>query len=310
MTRRSFDEVILVLGGLIREGIQLRVAFVSAGFLYLSIACAFGQTTTASQIRILQEALVWTTDYEGLIDGKLGPETAKAIINFQTRIGDTPSGVLTQVETQRLLLEGNANKDRSGFKQVTDSNVGVSVGIPLTLLNTPTHTKWGKHWESPKTGLSIDLLRFNADVSLKDLHDKLVSINNRTISYDRFVDNDWFVIAAFEGDAAVYVRANVVQLPNLPSEIRGFSIWMSKYRPKGYQAIPPAMLSSFRSNTDARTDALPVPLNVGGPFLPPPPSLPVNPPPGRPLETTGAAAPVGSCFKGLGDCPPILNAFK
>jgi peptidoglycan hydrolase-like protein with peptidoglycan-binding domain len=290
----------------------VRSAFLSAVTLCLSVAHADAQSLTEDEIRIQQEALIWTTEYEGLIDGKLGPGTRTAINKFQARIRDAVTGVLTPGEVQQLVREGNANKNSFEFRQVIDSNVGVSVGIPHKLLTGPVSTKWGKHWDSSR--LSIDTLRFGADVTLKDLHDKLISINNRQISYDRLVDDDWFVISAFEGDAAVYVRANVVRPQNGHSEIRGFSVWMSKDRPSSYQSIPPAMLSSFRSNTDTKTD---VSQNMGGPIKPlpgdppiPAPTLRVNPAPIRPLETTGDPRQVGPCFNGLGDCPAILSSFK
>lgn len=280
--------------------------FAIAALLCLSGSSAFGQAMPKDQVRILQEALIWTTDYEGLIDGKFGPETRQAINKYQGRIGDAVTGMLTDSELERLVKEGHARKAQFGFRQVTDSNVGVSVGIPLKLLSSPRFTKWGKHWESDD--LSVDLLRFGGDVSLKDLHDRLIKINDRKVTYDRFIDDDWFVIAAFEGNAAVYIRANLVPLANQSSEIRGFSIWMSKSRPDAYQSIAPAMLSSFRSNDDTRSDVSP-PMG-GDKFIPAPPTLPVNPPPARPLAATGTAAQVVPCFKGLGDCPPVLNSFK
>jgi hypothetical protein len=144
-------------------------------------------------------------------------------------------------------------------------------------------------------------LRLNSDISFHDLFLKLKTMNGRRVSYERFVDNDWFVIAAFEGDAAVYVRANLVSPADQRPEIRGFSVWMGKDRPTSYEAIPPAMLSSFRWNTDKKNDASAnapmgalVPLNSDKP-----PVVAANPPPPRAIATTG---PPANCINGLGDC--------
>ena len=160
---------------------------------------------------------------------------------------------------------------------------------------------------SEKNGIAIDTLRLK-DTSLRDLYDKFLSINHRRITYQRFVDDNWFVIAAFEGDATVYVRANLVHFADQPDEIRGFSIWMSENRPDSYQSIAPAMLSSFRFNSDTRRD-------VGTPRIvakdnsaksrggnSQPPELLVTP------NTKPAA--IGSCFNGLGDCPMSIFAFR
>jgi peptidoglycan hydrolase-like protein with peptidoglycan-binding domain len=278
---------------------------------------ATGDTLSDKAIRIQQEALIWTTDYEGLVDGKMGGETTKAIKKFQSRLGNAPTGTLTSPELEALVKDGFAKRTAAGFRQYTDHKSGVSVGIPENLLPAPKDVSWGKSWDNSQKGLAIDTLRFKNDVSLRSLYEKLLSINNRTISYQRYVDDSWFVIAAFERDAAVYVRADLVRAAGQPDEIRGFSIWMGKKRPDWYQSIPPAMLSSFRSNTDTSRDVSP---NVfeGGPMGKTDnvrsigPKLIQNDPPPRiePIAASGQASSVTSCvdYKGLGDCPSVLTA--
>ena len=59
--------------------------------------------------------LIWTTDYEGLIDGKVGPETQKAINKFQAQLGRPVTGTLTQDETKALVKQGSSKKDRRGI---------------------------------------------------------------------------------------------------------------------------------------------------------------------------------------------------
>ena len=267
--------------------------------------------------RIQQEALTWTTDYEGLIDGKPGDETTKAIKKFQGRLGHAVTGVLTAAELETLVKQGYDKRAQYRFEQVTDPVAGVSVGLPKNLLpTTPSVKAWGKSWSSTKNGLSIDTLRFGNDVSFKDLFDKLKSANNRTVAYSRFVDDRWFVISAFEKDAAVYVRADLVKFDNKPSEIRGFSIWLSKDRPADYQAIAPAMLSSFRSNTDTSNDTS-RDISVGAPYVPPRPEsghISTNvvrpPPPVEPIPVPNPPPALGNCYLGIGDCPLSAFAFK
>jgi hypothetical protein len=280
------------------------VAFVFALIAGLFVAPALSQTLSEAQIRQQQEMLVWTTDYEGLVDGKFGSETISGINKFQSRIGHAPTGRLTPEEMRELVKQGSVKKQWAGFQEITDHDAGIAVGIPKHLVSGPTRTKWGNQWYGRGAGLAIDTLRFGGDVSLDQLFSRLRSINNRVVAYDRKIANEWFVIAAFEKDAAVYVRANVVLLPNEQSEIRGFSIWMSKDRPKDYQAIPPAMLSSFTSNTGAS------PSSSSGPVAsanPPPPILRSNPLPTQPIATARPAASIGECFRGLGDCPSMLT---
>jgi hypothetical protein len=289
----------------------IRTAFASGVALFLALSGAYSESWNDVQIRKLQEALVWTTDYEGLVDGNLGAGTVAAISKFQEHIGAPVTGQLTSDEYIQLLQLGTSNRSRFGFSQITDSSAGVSVGLPHALVAGPTITKWGKHWDGKL--LSIDTLRFGSDVSLEDLYKKLLSRNSRKVSYQRFVENDWFVIAAFEGDAAIYVRANLVTIPSQPSEIRGFSIWMSKDRPSSYQAIAPAMLSSFRYNTDQTNDASSnAPMGGELKLLEKskvPKALP-NPPPKRTIQTVGTPSSASTCLNGLGECPLVSSAFK
>ncbi len=277
------------------------LGFLSAVAIASSSAPALSMTQAEEAIMKQQEALVWTTDYEGLVDGQVGPETIKAIRKFQSRIGNPATGSLTAVELDRLLKEGRAKKTSAGFKEITDKDAGVFVGVPLAFVSSPTRTKWGRHY-GKQAGLAIDTLRFGSEVSLRDLYDKLLSINNRTITYQRFVDNRWFVISAFEGNAAVYVRADVVTLVDRQTEIRGFSIWMSKNRPPEYQALAPAMTSSFKSTESYGGNLLPVAnTNRELQLKPNPPPIPTN---------GGSPANLDDCFRGLGpaSCPEVLSA--
>lgn len=292
-------------------------------FLFLDGARA----ATEEGARIQQEALIWTTDYEGLIDGHIGDATIAAIKKYQARSGIPASGTLTDSEIVELVKQGFAKRDSIKFQQYTDKKAGISVGIPLGLVpDGPTDKAWGKSWYSRANGIAIDTLRFASDVSLRELYDKFLTVNNRTVPYSRFVDGGWFVISAFEGDAAVYVRANLVHIPGRPDEIRGFSVWMSGNRPSWYQSIAPAMLSSFRTNTDPSHDVLSLAAVArtgpagGEKYTPPPPStgstikilpLPKDPLQVGPIATQDNKPPsVGNCFHGLGDCPMTVFALR
>jgi hypothetical protein len=276
---------------------------------------ALSQTAEERKVRLHQEMLIWTTDYEGLIDGRIGQETTKAINKFQgEKLKNPQTGVLTPAEEAELIRRGRSNKERAGFEPITDNDAGVSIGLPRNFVSGPTKTKWGKHWYGRTAGLAIDTLRFGEDVSLRQLYERLRSINNRTVPYERFVEDSWFVISAFKKGDAVYVRANLVKLPNRPTEIRGFSIWMSDKRPPEYHALAPAISSSFKWHTGTApqntTTATPPATSPIGGTLVPPPTVPRNLPPDiQPIRTDGPAPSGGECFRGLGPswCPEVLS---
>src|SRR6266567_4872932 len=66
--------------------------------------------SSEEKIRKLQESLVWTSLYEGPIDGKLGPGTISAIKRFQKQLGEEATGTpknsiigkLGEMETKQI----------------------------------------------------------------------------------------------------------------------------------------------------------------------------------------------------------------
>ena len=75
------------------KSITNALALVAIGF-GLSVGAASAQGFGTSQ---LQEMLVWTGDYDGMIDGQFGDGTRQAIRSFQSRMGHAPTGSLTDL---------------------------------------------------------------------------------------------------------------------------------------------------------------------------------------------------------------------
>lgn len=285
-----------------RKGAR-RCAMTLLGALAISATASISFAQINKPVRDQQEMLMWTTDYEGVVDGVHGPGTTEAIKKFQTRLGQEASGVLTLQQWSALEKQGKANRDRVGFRIQHDNRAGIRVGIPVSLVSEPKETKWGKQWYGKEKGIAIDTLRFGPEVSLRQLYDRLLSINNRVVAYQRFADT-WFVIAAYEGESAVYVRVQDVKTKSARPEMRGFSIWMGKKRTKEWEAIPSAMLSSFSV------------YEAGGPIGGPIEGkgrtslkVPPNPTPGL-IVAEGPVISLERCWRGLGDCPPLMRGFK
>ena len=156
--------------GLHRSGYRVGRGTVAA--ICMTRLCAWPAAAQDQyQLRHQQEMLTWTTHYEGLIDGRPGAETNKAIERFRKSIGSTATGPLTPAEIKELDKQGGAKRTRAGFRQITDNVAGVSVGVPLSYVTETKATKWGKHWYGKVAGLAIDTLRFT-DFTLDQLYEK------------------------------------------------------------------------------------------------------------------------------------------
>ena len=248
---------------------------------------------SASKVQTYQEMLIWTGDYDGMIDGKLGAGTSQAIKKFQERNGHDPSGDLTDQEVALLVQQGRSRKQAAGFGQYRDIEVGVTVGIPSKLVASPTKGKWGTSWLAIDDRINIDTLHVTG-MTLRELFDKLSGFRNRRVKYSVF-KGDWFVISGLDvDDAVVYVRAAADPGRD---DVRGFSVRITKKWRDELEHIPIAMSSSFRTFSPALADdEKPQPSR-------PPSQLHTNPPP----REVAQPANISKCFNGLGDCPGAFS---
>jgi len=261
------------------------------------VAIGFGLTVDAAtaqssgQLQLYQEMLVWTGDYDGMIDGKLGDGTIGAIRSFQSRLGHVPTGSLSEQEKFILIRQGSANKQAVGFTIYRDEDTGVAVGIPGQLVSRPQKSKWGTSWAARDDRINIDTLHVTG-MTLRELFDKLSSFRNRRVDYSVLRD-DWFVISGVDVDgAAVYVRAAADAAGD---DIRGFSVRITRDWREQLGAIPVAMSSSFEVLPHAVANV---------PATPTVPRLPPNPLPDPPQRV---AKDINPCFNGLGNCPVAFS---
>ena len=274
----------------------MRTAFGGAVLIWLGIGVADAQPT--ARIREYQDMLIWTGDYDGMIDGTAGSGTSQAIKSFQKRLGHQPSGELTGSELALLRKTGKDNKALVGFAQVDDHVTGVSVGMPLKLVSGPIKKRWGQSWSAADDSIDVDTFRYNGE-TLQQVCNRITHFRGRQVSYSRTTDN-WCVIGGTDSDgAAIYVRA-VAQNSNekgaLP-EIRGFSVRIVADAADRLASVPIAMSSSFS-------------LTGLGPKI----TSPNRPPdllktPTAEIKTPKSFEPPEAikCFNGLGNCAPSLS---
>jgi peptidoglycan hydrolase-like protein with peptidoglycan-binding domain len=261
----------------------------------LSVVFPGGQAfpQSASEVQTYQEMLIWTGDYDGTIDGKLGAGTLQAIKHFQERNHHNPSGDLSDKEVALLVQQGRSRKQAAGFGPYRDIEAGVTVGIPSKLVANPTRSKWGTSWSAIDDRINIDTLHVTG-TTLRELFDKLSAFRNRRVKYSVF-RGDWFVISGLDvDDAAVYVRAAADPSGD---DVRGFSVRIAKEWRDELGPIPIAMSSSFR------TLSQPLVSNQKQQQPSPPGELQPNPAP----RYVAQPASIRPCFNGLGDCPAAFS---
>jgi Putative peptidoglycan binding domain len=254
-------------------------------------------------IREYQEMLIWTGDYDGLVDGVLGEGTKQAIIGFQRRAKHPASGTLTAAEAALLIQTGSANKKAVGFERVDDHLTGVSVGMPLKLVSGPIKKVWGQNWSASDDNINIDTFRYSG-VTIQQICNRLFNYRGRNVTYFKLTD-DLCIVAGLDRDSSsVYIRAVVQNTNEIGSvhDIRGFSVRLVGEASERLHVIPIAMSSTFSV------------ISIGEkPSVASGPAKDLLKTPTSELQQVGPtdARTTGTCFNGLGDCPPSASVcFK
>ncbi len=87
----------------------------------------------------LQVALNWAGVYSSGIDGAFGRGTRRAMSAWQALSGFEPTGVLTSRQRADLLAQYNAVLEGLGFETYQDLTAGISIDIPLAVVNFDKH---------------------------------------------------------------------------------------------------------------------------------------------------------------------------
>jgi Putative peptidoglycan binding domain len=249
-----------------------------------------------ADVREIQDMLVWTGDYGGIVDGVIGTGTEEAIKAFQKRINHPVSGALTTAETGRLREAGTAKKRAVGFQQVDDHVAGVSVGMPLKLLAGPVKKTWGQNWSAADDSINIDTFRY-AGVTIQEVCNRLYNFRNRKIISFKVADDRCVLSGVDRDNSLVYVQA-LEQSPYKSgafAEIRGFSVRLSGDAREQLRSLPAAMSSTFDLIKVGETLS-----TAAGP----PKDLLKTPTKELKANDTSYVRSSGQCFNGLGDCPP------
>jgi peptidoglycan hydrolase-like protein with peptidoglycan-binding domain len=174
-----------------------------------------------------QEWLLWTSYYDGPLDGNAGPGTTSAIKQFQQAIGAQATGTLTADQSATLAQRAAIPIKTVGFKTVTDPSTGIRIGLPLGLVIQKTHGRGAASYTSPDDRLIVELRSFQNTQDIKAINDQFKdALNGLTLSYSALRTN-WFVLAGSNDSRRFYLRFN-----SNPGALSGFLIVYDKSVPE------------------------------------------------------------------------------
>jgi serine protease Do len=127
------------------------------------LAALYNQNTDLAFRTGLQHRLTWTGDYAGPFDGRIGPQTLRAVRDFQARNGLAADGIMDDAFLKLVISKSDAARDAVGFTQVTDEATGVRLGLPGALVAPMGETEVGSLWRSDDGGIEIETVRFSKE---------------------------------------------------------------------------------------------------------------------------------------------------
>lgn len=205
--------------------------------------------------RALQNALLWTGDFVGVVNGTFGPRTRDALTGFARKTNVTPDSVLDAKSRARLLAAGAAARAAVGFAPLKDKPAGVAVSLPTKLLPRRTAGEGGTHYASLDGAIVVDTLSRPAGPGgLPEVFDRMSAASGtRKVTY-KLLRPDFFVVSGEIGERKFYSRF-VAGLVDGQATIRGVTLAYPKAEAARLDMVALAVAASFDAFPSATAPA-------------------------------------------------------
>jgi hypothetical protein len=211
---------------------------------------AFGALPEADR-KAVQDALVWTGDYSGPLDGALGRGGLAAIQAFERRANaPTADGILSDAERAALLAAGDKGRKAERFAVIDDKPTGIRLGVPLARFEPSRPRPGGTVWRAKDGKVVLETTLAAADATLPVLFETLRTVTPPTKVTYSVLRADWFVITTETDKTRTYTRYGVPPLGGAP---RGFSFTYDKTLGPQLDRVSVALSNSFRPDAAAAT---------------------------------------------------------
>jgi peptidoglycan hydrolase-like protein with peptidoglycan-binding domain len=204
-----------------------------------AIAASYTAIPLTERIAI-QNDLVWTGDYNGLINGDFGDRAIAAVKAFQKRNGAKETGVLNQPERAALAAAAKPKQEAVGWRMVQDLITGARLGIPGKLMpNTQVSGGIGK-WSSSRGEVQAETFRIAQAGELGPIFERMKKEPAGRQTEYSVLRPDFFVISGLQNLKKFYLRAQL-----RGDEVRGFTVLYDQAMAGIMEPIVVAMSSAY-----------------------------------------------------------------
>lgn len=211
---------------------------------------------TPEERRDLQTALQWFGFYPSAIDGAFGPGTRNSMAAWQEAQGMEPTGVLTTRQRRALLDAWKGELAAFGFQEVIESESGITVTLPLALVEFDHYEPPFVHYRAKVDGApKIVLISQPGDqAALYGLYDVLQTLESVPLDGARDRDDRSFRIrgTSAKADTTVYAQLNgdrikgwmLISTPgNEGRDARVLKVLQDSFSPDGDSVLDPGMVA-------------------------------------------------------------------
>jgi peptidoglycan hydrolase-like protein with peptidoglycan-binding domain len=202
----------------------------------------------------LQTALQWFGFYQGGIDGAFGPGTRNSMAAWQEAQGIDPTGILTTRQRRALLDAWQGELSTFGFTEVIEAESGISVTLPLGLVEFDHYEPPFVHYRAKTEGAPRILLisQPGDQAALYGLYDVLQTLKDVPIDGARDRGDRSFRIrgtsAAVDTTAFAELKGDrikgwmLISTPgNEARDARILQVLEASFKPDGDSVLDPGM---------------------------------------------------------------------
>ena len=226
--------------------------------------------------KALQDALVWTGDYNSVVNGAFGRRTFEALNAARARAGGADP--LDPRSRAAILAAGEAARKAVRFTVLADPASGAVLGVPERMVPKRSAVPGGTRWQSADGRLTLESRSFPAgSTDLEALFTRATApLADRKVTY-KLKRPDFIVVTGETASGRSYLRYAAG-----PAGIRGFAIGYEAAQAAEVDRLVIAIANSFVPFPDAPAEA---PRIAAAAATKPPPAAGL-PPAGTTLQVT------------------------
>ncbi|WP_018046048.1 serine protease [Methylobacterium sp. 88A] len=189
----------------------------------------------------LQDALVWTGDYNSVITGTFGRRTYDALLSYQKRAGNSAPGFPDARMRAAILAAGDTARKAARFSVKPDPASGIVIGVPERPLAKRSPQAGGTRWQSGDGRVTLDTKSFAPEETTLDaLFARITAPGaDRKVTY-KIKRPDFLVVTGETATGKSYIRYAAA-----PGGVRGFTIGYDKALGPDVDRLVIAIANSF-----------------------------------------------------------------